>query len=153
MASYNPFGSNSVSTSIVSNLIAQTPSAFSMGDAAALAAGDGKAGVRFDVSVGIGKGATKVSLGGNDVSGVLSALRGFDPNADLSSLTPGEVVARTIKVEGEEISFRVTLAKNARTVNVPVKEWASFLEYMGNVAEWTEGAVDHFRSIVQSEAK
>jgi hypothetical protein len=132
MASYNPFGSNSVSTSIVSNLIAQTPSAFSMGDAAALAAGDGKGGVRFDVSVGIGKGATK---------------------ADLSSLTPGEVVARTIKVEGDEISFRVTLAKNARTVNVPVKEWASFLEYMGNVQEWTEGAVDHFRSIIASEAK
>jgi hypothetical protein len=153
MVSYNPFGSNSVSQSIVSNLIQQTPSAFSMGERGLLESGDGRGGVRFDVSVGLGKGATKVSLGGNEVGGVLAALRGFDPNADVSSLTPGEIVARTIKIEGDDVTFKITLAKNARTVNVPVKEWPSFLEYMGNVSEWTSAAVDHFRSLVESESK
>lgn len=154
MTTYNPFGVNTVS-SIVDGLMKQTSQAFSMDDRASLDAGNGRKGVRFQVSVGDGRGATRVNLTGDQIGGVVEALSAFRLDAgEPDNLPPGEVVKRTIKVDKGEVTFRLTLAKNAREVSIPVNEWASFLDYMSRVDQWTEGAVAHFRSVVEaSEAK
>jgi hypothetical protein len=151
--SYNPFGVNAPSTSIVQSLIGQTASAFSMTDADALNAGNGRKGVQFAVSVGDGRGSTRMNLTGDQIPGVVATLRSFDIDRNAEEASPAEVIARTIVREGDVVQFRVSAKPNARTVSIPMKEWGAFLEYMGNVDQWTEGAVAHYRQTVAALGK
>ncbi len=151
--SYNPFGVNAPSTSIVQSLIGQTSSAFSMTDADALSSGNGRRGVTFAVSVGDGRGSTRMNLTGDVIPGVLATLRSFDIDRNPEDATPAEVIARTIIRSDDTVQFRVSAKPNARTVTIPVKEWGAFLEYMGNVDQWTEGAVAHYRQTVAALGK
>jgi hypothetical protein len=146
MASYNPFGGVSVS-SIVGHIVSQASKAIECVLPERLAVGNGRSALKYEVSVGIGRGATRLALGGEEVSDFLSAIRGFNPAVSAEAMTPAEVVRRTIQVEGDEVTFRVSNAKNARQVSVPVKEWSAFVAHMGEVDGWLDGAVAHFRNV------
>jgi hypothetical protein len=124
-----------------------------MTDAGLLADGNGRKGVTFAVSVGDGRGSTRMNLTGDQISPVVAMLRSFDLDRNAEEASPAEVIARTIVREGDVVQFRVSAKPNARTVSIPVKEWGAFLEYMGNVDQWTEGAVNHYRSVVASLGK
>ena len=144
--SYNPFGNNN-NGSIVSSLVGQTGHAFSTVEGADVHAGDGLSAIRFAVSVGDGRGATRVDLTGDHVDGVLDALSSFRLDQRQEDMSPGEVIARTIRVEGDTVQFLVSGKKNARTVTIPVKEWDAFIQYMEGVSQWTRGAVNHYRAV------
>lgn len=146
MATYNPFGGVSVS-SIVGHIVSQASKAIECVMPDRLTSGNGRSALRYEVSVGIGRGATRLALGGEEVSGFLAAIRDFNPSANAEAMTPAEVVRRTIAVEGEEVTFRVSNAKNARQVSVPIQEWQAFVQHMGEVDGWLDAAVAHFRNV------
>jgi hypothetical protein len=152
---FNPFGGSQI-TSVVSHLVAQASSAFEMVAGHYLAVGDGRKAVRWEVSVGQGRGATRLGLNGDQIRPVIEALRAFDTSADPEAMSPAEVVRRTIGVEGDSVTFRVTNAKNARTASIPRVEFQAFIAHLEQVDGWVDGAVTHYRSIaaeVKAEAK
>lgn len=159
MDKFNPFGSNAAPTrSTVDALIDQVKA----GGAIRLNGSDTREGagketldavrrgdlsaVNFSVSVGNGRGSTRLDLTGDHVGPVRAALRAWDPAEDLSELPPEECVRRTISSDGEEVTFKLSLAKNSRNVRIPVDEWPAFLDFMDSVGEWTSAALEHFRA-------
>jgi hypothetical protein len=152
---FNPFGGSQI-TSVVSHLVAQASSAFEMVSGNLLNVGDGRKAVRWEVSVGQGRGATRLGLNGDQIGDVIASLRSFDASADPEAMSPAEVVARTIAVEGDAVTFRVTNAKNARTVSIPRGEFQAFIAHLEQVDGWVDGAVAHYRNVaaeVKAEAK
>jgi len=111
--------------------------------------GDGTAAIQYSVSVGSGRGSAKVDLNGSQVPGVVEALKGFDPEADLSGLTPAECIGRTISRNSDgSTTFKLSLAKNSRSVKIPKDEWDNFLAYMAEVQGTIPQAVEHYRNVV-----
>lgn len=159
---FNPFGSTvAISTSIVAGLMAQVKASKAIvlrdiegGNVKTLNDGDGLEAIEVKLSVGNGKGSSRLDLVATDLRSVNELLCEFDPEVDkLSDLTPAECVSRTIQREevkdSEDIvSFKISLAKNSRSIKVPVSEWAAFVEFMGNLEEWSHGAVAAFRTHV-----
>jgi len=119
------------------------------GDVAPLKGETPETAIRYSVSVGQGRGSSKVDLNGGDVPGVVAALYNFDPEEDLSHLSPVECIGRTIvRAKDGSTTFKLSLAKNARSVKVPAGEWNNFLEYMDTVQESIPLAVAHYQGLV-----
>lgn len=160
---FNPFGSATVATrSTVEDLLDQVKA----GRAFRLLGSDTKDGansatiracregdlsaVHFTASVGNGRGSTRLDLTGDQIAPVSGALRGWDLSEDPASLPPAECVRRTIAREsgddGDVVSFKLSLAKNSRSVRIPVGEWTAFLDFMESVGQWSEAALAHYQA-------
>jgi len=161
MDNFNPFGSaKPVVRSIVEDLMEQAASAFRLLGSntkegagketlQAVRDGDLKA-VHFSVSVGNGRGSTRLELTGDHVAPVREALRGWSPDEDLSELPPAECIRRTIARETDDdteiVSFKLSLAPNSRKCKIPTSEWSGFLDYMDRVQDWSESALAYYQS-------
>lgn len=104
--------------------------------------------VEFSIGSG-GRGNSIVRLTGADVSPVIEALKAFDPAEDLSSLTPAECIFRTIATDEDGVTFKTSLAKNARTHTIPTEHWEAFLGLLARLDGSIEPMIDSFR--VQTE--
>ena len=108
--------------------------------------------VTFAVSVGIGRGATRLILPVEEVADVNAAIRGFNPAISAEDYSPAEVVARTLRVVADEdggdpmVTFQVSYRPHSRIVQVPVREWNAFVSFMGDVAGWSEEAIAHYKA-------
>lgn len=110
---------------------------------------DGSAGLVLSFSVGNGKGSTLVELRGNQLDEVANELAGWEP-VDVDKLSPSECIRRTIARDPEtgEVTFKVSLAKNSRTVTVPGDSWNDFVEFMDTYAGNVGEGVKHYRGVV-----
>jgi hypothetical protein len=107
---------------------------------------DGSASIHYAVSVGNGRGSSKVELTGDQLAPVADALAAWDPEADLSGLTPAECIERTISVDKDGVtSFRLSLAKNSRSTRIPAGEWAGYVALMRANADSVPAAVAYYR--------
>lgn len=106
--------------------------------------------VSFAVSVGIGRGATRLVLPVESVGNVSETIRWFNPDLSLEDYSPSAVIHRTIQVSGEGedkcVTFQFSYKPHSRIVQVPVKEWPAFVAFMGDVKGWSEEAVAHYKS-------
>ena len=108
---------------------------------------DGTAAVRFEASIGEGRGSAKVNIGAADLVEISEYLKSWDPNADVESGRPIDVVKSTIAAEGDYITFKVSNAKNSRSIKVPVGEWPAFKRLLSETAEAVPKIVEAFRSL------
>lgn len=94
----------------------------------------------FELSIGQGKGSTKVQIDGSEFCDVASLLGSFDPDAEESDeeLSALECIRRTLKRDGENVTFKVSLAKHSRSVSVPVGTWPDFVKLF---ADWSADLV------------
>lgn len=113
---------------------------------------DGVDSVTLKFSVGNGKGSTAVEIPGRQLDEVANVLEGWEV-VDLDKLSAAECIRRTIarNAEDKTIEFKVSLAKNSRTVVVPEAEWDGFVQFMSEGADSVEDAVAHYRSITAAE--
>lgn len=83
----------------------------------------------FDLSVGAGKGSSKILIEATDFIEVTAYLKAFDPDQELGEveLSPLECVKRTLEATDTEVSFKVSLAKHSRKVTIPRAQWAGFV--------------------------
>jgi hypothetical protein len=104
------------------------------------------AAVHYSASIGNGRGSTRLDLTGDQIAPVLEALRAWDPAEDLSALSPAECVRRTIAAEGDDVTFKLSLASNSRKVKIPAPEWPAFVDFIESVGGWSESALAHYAS-------
>jgi len=113
--------------------------------------------ISFSVGTG-GRGNSRLDMSGADVPAVREALEAFDVRADepdYTGLSVAESIERTIcresvKDSEDVVSFKLSLAAHSRAIRVPLSEWSNFLGFMENVGEWTEAAVSHYLSGLES---
>ena len=110
---------------------------------------DGAEAILYGVSVGTGRGSAKLELTGDQFPSVADALEAFSPDADLSGLSPAECVERTISRDKDgNTTFKLSLAKNSRTIKIPAGEWDNFLGYVRACSDSIPAAVAHDRAMV-----
>lgn len=118
----------------------------------------GLAAVAWDVSVGNGRGSSKLTISGADSSDAAEVLAAFDPHAPDTAeadVSVAEAIRRTIAVEGDapeegkaderNVTFRTSLKRNARTVRIPIGEWGDFQALSAEVDGAMDRMVNYFR--------
>ncbi len=103
---------------------------------------DGTEALIFELSVGQGRGSSKLEVEGADFEGVVESLSDFDPDAELSEdMKPSEVIKRTIRLspDGSAVQFKISNAKHSRSVTVPRESWTEFVELW---KKWQAGIED-----------
>jgi hypothetical protein len=117
----------------------------------------GAGAVRFETSIGNGKGSTVMVLGGSDLASVVKALH--EPVIDLERLPVAESIRRTIArnpaADGSPatITFKLSLAKHSRSIVVPESDWSAFVAYVETLDAKVSDAVDHSRRVVAAAEK
>lgn len=116
---------------------------------------DGREALTFATSVGNGRGSTKVELPATEIGDAYYVLDSFDPDEDLGSLSVAQCIKRTIGVEDVDgvpsVTFKVSLAKHARTVIVPLSDWQAFLNYVHVLDGAALSKIAEFREIQAAE--
>jgi hypothetical protein len=113
---------------------------------------DESGNISFAVSVGIGRGATRLILPVEEVADVNAVIRAFNPSVAAEDYSPADVVARTLRVQPAEdggeahVTFQFSYKPHSRIVQVPVREWNAFVSFMGDVQGWSEEAIAHYKA-------
>ena len=107
--------------------------------------------VYLAVSVGIGRGASRMILNAEQVGSVAQVIAAFNPAIKPEYYSPAMVAARTLATEGEgeeaKVTFQLSYAPHSRSYSIPVKEWSSFVAFMADATEWSEAAIEHYAQL------
>ncbi len=101
-----------------------------------------------------GKGNAKIELRASQLASVAAAFADFDPDAEIREVSPAEAIRATIRTEteGEDatkvVAFKVSLAKNAREIRVPLGEFADVRAYFSGLASKVPDVVTQYRTMV-----
>ncbi len=109
---------------------------------------DGSLALTTDLSIGQGRGSTKVQITASDLREVQGFLKSYDPDAPQGHRSVLDIVKATITKDDEFYRFKVSDAPNSRTVSVPVGAWDGFVEFLGEMTEDIPNKVAEFREIV-----
>lgn len=125
----------------------------------------GRAAVRWETSTGTGRGSSRLTIPGDQASDIADALAAFDPaaveeEATFVDLPVADCIRRTIAVEEPEteggeriVTFRTSIAKNARTIRVPASEWNGFVNMASDIAGFVDEGVESYRTAVAEAEK
>lgn len=110
--------------------------------------------IGLQASVKTGTASTVFRIDGDKVGSLANVLAEFDLTAEAvvdPNMTLEEVVRRTIEVDKEagNVSFKLSLAKHSRSVNVPVAEWPQFVAYLQELSPKLVTTVEKARMIRQ----
>jgi hypothetical protein len=123
----------------------------------------GRAAVRWETSTGTGRGSSKLVIPGDQAADIAEALAAFDPEAveeeaSFVDLPVADCIRRTIGVEETEsgtrvVTFRTSVAKNARTIRVPASEWSGFVGVARDISGFVDDGVESYRTAVAESEK
>jgi hypothetical protein len=123
----------------------------------------GRAAVSWETSTGVGRGSSRLMIPGDQAADIAAALGDFDPDAVVEEATfqdlpVAECIRRTITVEETEagarvVTFRTSVAKNARTIRVPAAEWAGFVNMASDISGFVDEGVETYRATVAEAEK
>lgn len=111
---------------------------------------DGLSAVQMNLSTTGQVGAAVIRCSGSDLAPLADVLAEYDPNVatEVADLNVADTVKRTLSSDGKEVSFKMSLKPNSRTIAVPVAEWPEYVALMTAQIQTAENARDFYRSEV-----
>jgi hypothetical protein len=108
--------------------------------------------IDLKASVKTGTASTVFKVSGDQIGSLAAVLADFNVDAEEvvdPNMTMEETVRRTIQVDTESgnVSFKLSLAKHSRSVNVPVAEWPQFVAYLQGLDSKLVSVVERARKV------
>lgn len=98
--------------------------------------------IRVSFSVGTGRGNSRPEMTGDQFTDLVSFLCDGDPVvlslndvANAGDLSPAQVAARSLTVDDDSVSFKVSDASGSRTVKVPRNLWGDFSGFLSRARD------------------
>ncbi len=102
-----------------------------------------------DLSIGTGRGSTKVQISAGDLREIAPILTAYNPDAPQGSArSVAEIVKATLGRDDEFYSFKVSDEKNSRTVKVPIDAWPAFVAFISEMNADIPTQVEKFRAMI-----